>query len=387
MIRLEDRLRDAYLGAAATVTPDNIRGLGEPAAQTATPPVRPGPRWAKWLTPLAAAAAVAAVAILAAILVSPGPPSSKGASAEPKFLIADVVGARPFEIRDAATGALVAHLTPPSRPGGSGVDAESVATADGRHYVMAVYTTSPCRSRLYQFQLDDQGQPSAVTPLALPAVPGEVYDLAVSGNGQKIAYATIACTGESKPPPPYLAVTNLVTQRTTRWTLPADSPAGSLSLTADGSRLCYGVGQLGSSVVRVIPAGSAPGPAAGGRTVVRAADFGARQYISFSVISPDGGAVYFTTYPYPDGTGSSSGGQVRVQDLATGRSRLVHAPAGKAGVIAADPSARHLLLQIQTRQRLINRQPPLLARLDLATGKVTYLPNGWLGPIGAIIRW
>ena len=29
----------------------------------------------------------------------------------------------------------------------------------------------------------------------------------------------------------------------------------------------------------------------------------------------------------------------------------------------------------------------LLARLDLATGKVTYLPNRWLGPIGGIIRW
>jgi len=386
MIRLEDRLRDAYLGAAATVTPDNIRGLGEPAAQTATPPVRPGPRWARWLAPLAAAAAVAAVAILAAILVSPGPPSPKGASAEPKFLIADVIGARRFEIRDAATGALVAHLTPPTRPGSSDVDAESVATADGRHYVMAVYATSPCRSRLYQFQLDDQGQPSAVTPLALPAVPGEVYDLAVSGNGQKIAYATIACTGESKPPPPYLAVTNLVTQRTTRWTLPADSSAGRVSLTADGSRLCYDPDQLGSTVVRVIPANSAPGPAAArGRTVVRAAQFGRYQLISFAVISPDGGSVYFTTYPAEPG--AYADGEVRVQDLATGRSRVVHVPAGTPGVIVSDPSVRHLLLQFRTKQRQLNRQPPELARLDLATGKVTYLPNGWLGRVGAIITW
>ena len=383
MIRLEDRLRDAYQGAAATVTPDSIRGLGEPAAQTAT---RPGPRWARWLAPLAAAAAVAAVAILATILVSPGPPSPKGASAEPKFLIADVIGARRFEIRDAATGALVAHLTPPSRPGGSDVDDESVATADGRHYVMAVYTTSPCRSRLYQFQLDDQGQPSAVTPLALPAVPGEVYDLAVSGNGQKIAYATIACTGESKPPPPYLAVTNLVTQRTTRWTLPADSSAGRVSLTADGSRLCYDPDQLGSSVVRVIPANSAPGPAAArGRTVVRAAQIGRYQHISFAVISPDGRSVYFTTYPAEPG--AYADGEVRVQDLATGRSRVVHVPAGTPGVIVSDPSVRHLLLQFRTKQRQLNRQPPELARLDLATGKVTYLPNGWLGRIGAIIIW
>jgi hypothetical protein len=48
---------------------------------------------------------------------------------------------------------------------------------------------------------------------------------------------------------------------------------------------------------------------------------------------------------------------------------------------------RHLLLQFRTKQRQMNRQPPELARLDLATGKVTYLPNGWLGRIGAIITW
>jgi hypothetical protein len=65
----------------------------------------------------------------------------------------------------------------------------------------------------------------------------------------------------------------------------------------------------------------------------------------------------------------------------------VHPPAGKAAVIASDSSARYLVLQIQTHQRLISRRPPLLGRLDLAAGKVNDLPNGWLGPIGAIIRW
>jgi hypothetical protein len=54
MGRLEERLRDAYRGAAGTVTPGTIRGLDEPA----TPRSRPGGPATRWwrgvLVPLAA---------------------------------------------------------------------------------------------------------------------------------------------------------------------------------------------------------------------------------------------------------------------------------------------------------------------------------------------
>jgi hypothetical protein len=45
-------------------------------------------------------------------------------------------------------------------------------------------------------------------------------------------------------------------------------------------------------------------------------------------------------------------------------------------------SSRYLLLQIQATHGLSVR----LARLNLATGKVTYLPSGWLGQ-AAVIYW
>ena len=62
---------------------------------------------------------------------------------------------------------------------------------------------------------------------------------------------------------------------------------------------------------------------------------------------------------------------------------LVYAPAGQAGLVTADPAVRNFLLQIQQR----GPTPLRLARLDLATGRVTDLPSGWLVPPGAVLTW
>jgi hypothetical protein len=135
-------------------------------------------------------------------------------------------------------------------------------------------------------------------------------------------------------------------------------------------------------MVGIIPASAAPGSAAArGHTVVRADQFGPSVWISVAVISPDGHAVYFTTYPEPPT--SPWVRQVRVVDLATGQLRVVHAPAGQPGFITADPFVRHLLLQIQSR----GTNSLKLASLDLASGHVTYLPSAWLGFMGDVITW
>ena len=145
---------------------------------------------------------------------------------------------------------------------------------------------------------DSTGQPSAVTPFtALRTTPTELYGLTVSSNGQMIAYATVSCMGQKPQRPSYVAVTNVGTGRTRQWTTPARNSVDNVSLTADGSLLCYSL-QLNPSVVRVIPTSAAPGNAADrGRTVVRANQFGPSGWISFAAISPDGHAVYFATYP------------------------------------------------------------------------------------------
>ena len=393
MSRLEDRLRDAYRGAADTVTPGTIRDLGEPIPQQGAPTAR----WRRMLLPLAAAAAVTAIAVLASVLPKASGQDQDqhgqvaGPAGGPTFLIADTRGISPLEVRSAATGALVAMVGLPTEPGSqvpTGVPADdgrtyigSVATADGYHYLVSLYRLKGCRSWLYQFQLNGRGQPSAVTPFAvLPTLAAQLYGLEVSRDGQVIAYATVACMG-SRPQPSYVALTSTRTGQTKRWSTPAGNSVDNVSLTANGAVLYYSL-QLGPSVVRAIPTSAAPGVAADrGRTVVQAAQFGPTDWVSFAAISPGGGTLYFTTYP--EGIRGPGTGQVRALILVTGRSRVVYAPAGQPGLVTADPAADHFLLQIVQGQA----GRVTLARLDLATGHVTDLPSGWIGQLGAVITW
>jgi hypothetical protein len=395
MSRLEERLRVAYRDEAGTVTPDSIRGLAEAIAARSERPAgsrRPcaAQRWGRWLAPLAAAAAVAVIVVVAAVAAprdaGQSRPKAIGVTTAgaPKFLIDASTGVSPLQVRNATTGALVAQVTvPQGYPGrNSRTYITGVATWNGRDYLVADYTVNPCRSWIYQFRLDSAGQPSALTPFAaLPTVPSVLGSLTVSGNGQMVGFTTGACMG-AKAQPAYVGVTNLRTGHTTRWTLPSrNASVDHVSLTADGRQLCYSL-QLTPSVVRVIPTAAAAGNAADlGQTVAQARS---GQWISFAAISADGSKVYFAIYAEPaiPPTGPWTG-QVRVVDLATGRSREVYAPAGQPGLITSDPGVRHLLLQIHGKAGPRAR----LARLDLATGKVTYLPSGWLGLLGDWLFW
>ncbi len=392
MSRLEDRLRDAFRDEAGAVAPESIHGLGAAIAARSEWSARSGRpwrarRWGRWLAPLAAAAAVAVIVVVAAVVVprdaGQSQPGATGAAAAgaPEFLIDDSTGMSPLQVRNATTGALVAQVTvPQGYPGGdSRMYITSVATRNGRDYLVAEYA-NPCRSWIYQFRLDSAGQPSALTPFAaLPTVRSELYSLTVSGNGQMVGFTTTTCMG-AKAQPNYVGVTNVRTGHTTRWTVPSSNAVNDVSLTADGGQLCYSL-QLTPSVVRVIPTSAARGSAADrGRTVAQAQS---GQWTSFAAISADGTKVYFATYAQltMHQTGPVTG-QVRVVDLATGRSRVVYAPAGQPGLITSDPGAGYLLLQIQGKAK----QPVRLARLDLATGKVANLPSAWLGQ-GAVLYW
>jgi DNA-binding beta-propeller fold protein YncE len=189
-----------------------------------------------------------------------------------------------------------------------------------------------------------------------------------------IGYTTTGCMG-GKPQPSYVAVTSIRTGKTVRWTVPGGGLVDSVSMTADGGELCYSL-QDDPSGVRIIPTTAAPGSAADrGRTVVAAAaQFGPSEWVSFAAITPDGKAVYFTTYP--ETSRGPGPGQVRVVDLATGRTRLVYAPAGSPGLITVDPLVRYLLLQTGK-----------LVLLDLATGKIGHLPSGFLAGTSGLIWW
>jgi len=394
---LEDRLRNAYRSAVDSAAPAAMQDLEDLIIRRSPRARQKDGRRRRVLVPVAAAAAVTAVAVLTVALpqalglrqAGQRPPTAP--PGEPAFLIEDGGGTYPLVVRNAATGARVARVNLKERVERPFTYLWPVATPDGRTFVAGLYRLDPCRSWLYQFRLSAQGQPTAPTAFAaLPTTDRQILSLAVSENGRELAY--VAGCSSPAAGPSYLAVMDIATRQTRRWSLPAGSGVGSVSLTANGSVLSY-IFQRNSSetssVVRVMPTDAAPGNVTErGRTVARAAQFGRSDWISFAAVSADGSAVYFTTYPeapvFPLPQRPWAG-QVRVVDLATGRSRLVSAPAGQPGLVAADPSVRHLLLQIQQRG---SKGPPFrLARLDLATGRITYLPSAWIGYFGSIIYW
>jgi hypothetical protein len=347
--------------------------------------VRRGTRWGRVLAPLAIAAATAATVIAdPGTVLAQAPAQHDGlaasVSAAPAYLIMDTTGLSPLQVRNVKTGALTGLVTLPTEPGAKGFSGRTyvtaVATGNGRSYVASVYRPSPCRSWLYQFQLNSKGQPSAVTAFsALPTIGAELYSLTFSANEKMIGYAAGGCVGAPKPPA-YVAVTNIATKHTTQWPVGA-AGGGSVSLTATGSQLCYITGES-SSEIRLISISAAPGPAAErGRVVAQPAQFGPDTWIPYAVISPDGQDVYFTTYTADPAVQST--GQVWVLDLATGQSRVVHAPAGEPAYPQADPAVDHLLLQIQAA----NYRSSRLVNLDLATGKVTSMPPG----MGDVLGW
>jgi hypothetical protein len=339
----------------------------------------------RFIAPILAASAVAAIAIAAALLIPSGPPgwhrTAPGASpvpasaAEPKYLITNY-GFSPLQVRSAATGALVAQVNVPlarrivpDLHTRRHFQIETLATADGRTYVVGLWRAIPCTSRLYQFTLSPRGKPGPVTPFAaLPVIHGAgIGGMAFSASGREFAFSTVsgspACS--YKVTGQHIGFVNLVTKTIRQWS----GAAGDVSLDFNGKVLAYNADRS----VMAIPTNSPPGPAAQySRMLASAGPYGPTSGISFAAITPDGKHVCFSVYPQrADGPGP---GQIRITDLGSNRSRLLVSNAGYQGLISADPRIRHLLLYIHGK----------LVRLDLRSGKITPLPPSLRKYVGEI---
>jgi hypothetical protein len=257
---IEDRLRDAYQAAAATIPPEATDRLTYPPQAACAPPVT-AQRRRRALVPVAAAAAVLAVAGLVTLAARPTPgPARLAAGTSPVPLGVVTPSARPsryflaFEnngqgsvydplaVYSAQTGRLIAALSGPRSAVQPGAAA---ALGDGSTFVVAA-TTGPAtkaacagQSRLYRLRLAGDGQPASLDPLALPAIAGNVYALAATPDGRTIAYDSSVCdlpmAGMS-----VLGVMSSTTGRARRWTWPKPGLDVSwLSLSADGRILTY----------------------------------------------------------------------------------------------------------------------------------------------------
>jgi hypothetical protein len=384
---MEDRLREAYRSAADTITPDSVGTLNDLINRRARPVDWPrARRGRRLLPPIAAAAAVTVIAVLATVVLpgilglqrSHGPTAAHSA---PKFLVAYEFGSQVLEVRDVATGAVVAQIKLPKERGRQMLLDSMIAAGNGRTFVLDLRPPSPCGSWLYQFQLNGRGQPTALTPF--PAFHGtatlQTSLYASSSDGRMLAYKVGTCY-KQKFRPPYLVVLNTVTGKTRQWTLPTHNGIAAMSLSANGDLLAYAT-DANPTDVRVMPTNAAPGSLTQrSRAVATAAQFGQHDSITFAAISADGSHVSLSVYPQlaylPKGKPLL--GQVRVTDIATGQSRLIRVHVLAPGPVTADPSGRYLLVETAQPHKDVQTPPVRLAILDLKTGEFTYLPSAWI---------
>lgn len=223
----------------------------------------------------AAALAIIAAAIPATIGIvghTPGPAAGHqpaGLAGAPKFFAGVTpVGqqahpATVVNIYRSATGRVAGSIRPPKPYR----DFVAVSRLGGdRTYVAAAITrfsAAACTSHLFQFSIDDRGHPSGLTPLSVPEVTtGHMEELVSSADGKELAFTASGCA-----PGLEIGLINLATQKTTTWIIPHHNHIpvsyGSLSLTADGTRLGFLDGPAsgdGPTNAYVLPTDSPPGP-------------------------------------------------------------------------------------------------------------------------------
>jgi hypothetical protein len=194
-----------------------------------------------------------------------------------------------------ATGQVVGSIRPPkpyhdftavSRLGG---DRTFVAAA------ITAFAQGACTSHLFRFSIDGQGHPSGLTPLSVPQVTtGQVAELVSSADGKEVAFTVSGCAAGQE-----VGAINLATRHTTTWKVPHHGiqpvSFGSLSLTADGSRLGFVVGSPvtpgGLTNAYVLPTDSQSGPLMRHATKVLHVSTG----VFYVVLSNNGSQAYVET--------------------------------------------------------------------------------------------
>jgi hypothetical protein len=313
-------------------------------------------------TVIAAACAVIIPATIGLLGHTPGPAAGHqpaGLAGGPEFF-AGVATKKPrgqdpratvVNIYRSAAGPVVGSIRPP-RPyhdfvavGRLGGDRTYVAAA------ITAFSQTACTSHLFRFSIDGRGHPSALTPLSVPQVTGQVAELAGSADGTTVAFTVSRCATTRAA-----GVIHLATRQAATWAVPhhGDQPVVlySLSLTGDGSRLGFVVGdpagRTGLTDAYVLPTDAPSGPLLRHATKVLHVPTGVFQV----VLSNNGSQAYVETQ-----AASGEGAVVLSQYNTTNgqRARLLGqlSPPGRPLAllgITMDAAGKHLLVFSDTHR-------------------------------------
>ncbi|TDC67032.1 hypothetical protein E1200_15690 [Actinomadura sp. GC306] len=261
----------------------------------------------RWAAPVAMAVTVAAS--IGAVQVLAGEPRASGTPArageEPRFLLsagrmghpAQVRGPEPwFEvraIRQGGVGGPVDSVRPPSPSAGR---VRELVAGPGGDFFAVSSREQPCETRLYRFRLTAGGQVTGIEPLPGGVVPSRVAGLAISPDGDRVAYSTAPCDDGARPRAA-LTVRELGSGDVRTFGTAGPTLIGEIVWAADNRTVGYTIGDVGPDE----PSGtSRPGMSGRdiGNVAVHALDSGLRG------ADLRGGRVLFQQ---PDGAGDVSG--------------------------------------------------------------------------------
>ena len=233
----------------------------------------------------------------------------------------------------------------------------------------------PRRSWLHQFSVNSQGRPRRGEPAAGDGPPygglwWATWRSAATGGSLADTRLLRPCGSKRKSLPSDIGIRNMVvTGQAKQWTSPRAPQSDDVSLNANGSLPLYSL-QLDPSVVRIIPASAPPGPrfADRGRTLLQAAQFGRSQ---MDLLRRDSRQTAL-----PPASASTP-------PEAAAPERYLRGPPRHRAPRGPWPAAQHTPASSPATRAPATRCSTCRvawAKLNLATGKVTYLP-GWKAPL------
>jgi hypothetical protein len=381
MTDIEQRLREELKAAASAAQPYMLRELALPSRRRKA-------GVSGWLAPVAAVIAVIAVIVGVQVIfraARPGPqPAATGTM--PQFYVS-VLPQGTAVVAQSATGAVISRVVIP------GARIERITGApDDRTFVLSAFSGSGAGevTKFYAFHLTAGGRPGPLKVLSLSVRAGpagyDVSSIALSPDARSLAVAVVPASLEGTRPTAAhrsrIEIATLGTGAVRTWAAASETNISDLSW-ADRGRLGYRSDDLRGvprslAVVRVnLLDVTRPGTElVTSGTEVTLHTGGAP--VDSALFTAGGSTVIAWTGP----VSGTSGEILAAYSAQTGhRQRVLYRGPGhgnfvvEGDLLSADPSGRHLLMNVQTVR---SSGPLVFGRLD--NGRFTKLP----GPAGEL---
>jgi hypothetical protein len=375
MTDIEQRLREELKAAASSAQPYMLRELR-------LPPRRRGASAPGWLVPVTAVIAVIAVIVGVQVIfhAARSGPRPAATATMPQFYVS-VLPQGTAVVAHSATGAVISRIVIP------GAQIEGATGApDDRTFALSAWSGSGAGevTRFYVFHLTAGGRPGRPEALPLSVHAGsagyDVNSIALSPDTRSLAVTVVPASLEGTRPTAThrsrIEIATLGTGAVRTWVAASETNISDLSW-ADGGRLGYRSNDLqgfprSPTVVRMnLLDTTRPGTelvTSGTEVTLHTGSVP----VASALFTAGGSTVIAWTGP-----GSGTSGEVLAAYSAqTGqRQRVLYRGPGhgnfvvQGDLLSADPSGRHLLMNVQT----VQSSPMVFGRLD--NGRFTTLPS------------